>query len=143
LVFATAFRTHPYRAPILGTSESVRSFRREKVRAFFERWYAAENFAVVLAGDFRSDDALEAVERAFAGARRGGARHARPAEPTQHGVRAALLRRPFERACLELCWPAVPFSHPDAPLLDLLAFILGEGESSPLPPPRERRGQRV
>jgi zinc protease len=146
LVFATAFRAHPYRAPILGSRESVRSFTREKVRAFFERWYAAENFAVVLAGDFRADAALPGVERAFAGARRGGARRARPAEPTQHGVRTALLRRPFERACLELAWPAVAFSHPDAPHLDLLAFILGEGESSRLArrvKDRERLGDRL
>jgi zinc protease len=131
-VFATAFRSHPYRSPILGSRASVSSFTREKVRAFFERWYTAENFAVVLTGDLRSDAALAAVERAFAGARRGGARRARSEEPTQHGIRSALLRRPFERACLELCFPAVPFAHPDAPFLDLLAFVLGEGESSRL-----------
>jgi zinc protease len=131
-VFATAFRAHSYRSPILGSRDSVRSFTREKVRAFFERWYTAENFAVVLAGDLRADAALAAVERAFSGARRGGARRARSEEPTQHGIRTALLRRPFERACLELCFPAVPFAHPDAPFLDLLAFVLGEGESSRL-----------
>jgi zinc protease len=145
-VFATIFRVHPYRSPILGSRESVAGFTREKVAAFFERWYTAENFAVVLAGDLRADAALASVERAFLGARRGGARRARPAEPTQHGVRSALLRRPFERGCLELCWPAVPFAHPDAPLLDLLAFILGEGESSRLArrvKDRERLGDRL
>jgi zinc protease len=145
-VFAAAFRTHAYRAPILGTRESVASFSRERVRAFFERWYAAENFAVVLAGDFHADDALALVARAFEGVPTGGAPRARHPEPTQQGVRTALLRRPFERACLELCWPAVPFSHPDAPLLDLLAFILGEGESSRLVQrvkERERLGDRL
>ena len=145
-VFAAAFHAHPYRAPILGTRESVASFTRERVRAFFERWYAAENFAVVLTGDFRADDALELVARAFEGVRPGGAHRERVHEPTQHGARAALLRRPFERACLELCWPAVPLAHPDAPLLDLLAFILGEGESSRLVQrvkERERLGDRL
>lgn len=145
-VFAEAFHVHPYRAPILGTRESVSSFTRERVQAFFERWYAAENFAVVMAGDFASEEALDLVARAFEGVRAGGARRARPHEPTQHGARAILLRRPFERTCLELCWPAVPFSHPDAPLLDLLAFILGEGDSSRLVQrvkERERLGDRV
>lgn len=131
-VFASAYRVHPYRAPILGSRESVASFDAAKVRAFFERWYTAENFAVVLAGDLSADAALAAVERAFEGARRGGARRARSAEPTQRGIRTTLLRRPFERSCLEICFPAVPFSHPDAPFLDLLAFVLGEGESSRL-----------
>jgi zinc protease len=131
-VFATAFRSHPYRSPILGSSESVRSFTREKVRAFFERWYTAENFTVVLTGDLDADRALAEVERSFSGVRRGGARGARTVEPPQHEVRTLLLRRPFERACLEIGWPAVSFAHPDAPLLDLLAFVLGEGESSRL-----------
>jgi zinc protease len=131
-VFATAFRAHPYRSPILGSSESVRSFTREKVRAFFERWYTAENFTVVLTGDLQADAAIAAVERSFANVRRGGASSRRTAEPLQKEVRTLLLRRPFERACLELGWPAVSFAHPDAPLLDLLAFVLGEGESSRL-----------
>ena len=131
-VFATAFREHPYRSPILGSSASVRSFTHEKVRAFFERWYAAENFTVVLTGDLQPDVALAAVERSFADVRRGGARSARKAEPVQREIRTLLIRRPFERACLELGWPAISFAHPDAPLLDLLAFVLGEGESSRL-----------
>ena len=61
-------------------------------------------------------------------------------------MRTLLLRRPFERACLEVSWPAVAFAHPDAPLLDLLAFILGEGESSRLArrvKDRERLGDRL
>ena len=44
-------------------------------------------------------------------------------------MRSLLLRRPFERATLELAWPAVGLAHPDTPHLDLLAFVLGEGES--------------
>jgi zinc protease len=131
-VFATAFREHPYRAPILGSRASVRSFTREKVRAFFERWYTAENFTVVLTGDLQVDAALAAVERSFAGVRRGGAQSERRTEPLQREIRTLLIRRPFERACLELGWPAVSFAHADAPLLDLLAFVLGEGESSRL-----------
>ncbi len=33
-VFAECYREHPYRAPILGTRESVGSFNRERVQAF-------------------------------------------------------------------------------------------------------------
>ena len=78
----------------------------------------------------------------------GAAAHAAtglPSRPrTVYGRRC--LRRPFERTCLELCWPVVPFAHPDAPLLDLLGFILGEGESSRLVQrvkERERLGDRL
>ena len=50
--FAEAFRTHPYRAPILGTRESVAAFDRARVHAFFERWYTPENTTVVAVGSY-------------------------------------------------------------------------------------------
>jgi zinc protease len=130
--FSTLFRVHPYRAPVLGTRASVSSFTSEKLLRFYRRWYAPDNLTLVVVGDFDADAVLRAAEAAFADARPSGARHARPAEPPQQGLRLAVLERDFERGALELCWPAVPLRHADAPLLDLLAFVLGEGESSRL-----------
>jgi zinc protease len=131
-LFSTVFAVHPYRAPVLGTSASVAQFDAPKLRRFYRRWYAAENLVVCAAGDFDPADFLARVEAAFAKAKPGAPRRARPAEPPQREPRLRLLERDFERAGLELCWPAVPFRHPDAPLLDLLAFVLGQGESSRL-----------
>ncbi|MCC6642635.1 MAG: insulinase family protein [Deltaproteobacteria bacterium] len=131
-IFAEAYRVHPYRSPILGPPESVAAFERGRVLDFFRRWYGPDNLTVVLAGDLRADEALAWVRAAFADAKPSGARRARAAEPRQRGLRAALLRRSFERASLELVWPAVGFGHPDAPLLDLLGYVLGGGESSRL-----------
>jgi zinc protease len=130
--FAETFRTHPYRAPILGTRESVAAFDRGRVQAFFERWYTPENMTVVGVGDFDADELAAAVRDAFADAQRGGARRARPAEPPQRGLRSVLLARPFQRTSLELAWPSVALAHPDAAALDLLAFVLGHGDSSRL-----------
>jgi zinc protease len=131
-LFATVFQVHPYRAPVLGTRASVSSFTSEKLLRFYRRWYAPDNLTLVAVGDFDADAFLAAAEAAFAGATRSGVARARPGEPPQRGLRLRALERDFERASLELAWPAVPFRHPDAPLLDLLAFVLGQGESSRL-----------
>jgi len=131
-LFATVFQAHPYRAPVLGTSASVASFDSDKLRRFYRRWYAPDNLTLVAVGDLDAEDFLRRAEAAFAGATPSGVRRARPVEPPQRELRLRLLERDFERASLELCWPAVPFRHPDAPLLDLLAFVLGQGESSRL-----------
>ena len=131
-LFAAAYPTHPYGLPILGTPESVASFTREKVRAFYKRWYTPENLVVVVVGDIDAADILGKVEAIFGDDARGDAVRARPEEPPQEGVRSALLARPFERACADASWPVVALPHPDAPALDLLAFILGEGDSSRL-----------
>lgn len=131
-VFATAYTTHPYRSPILGPPESVSAFERGRVADFFRRWYGPDNLTVVLVGDFEASAAVARVRAAFADAKPTGARRERPVEPLQHGLRHVVVRRPFERASVELVWPIPGFGHPDAPLLDLLAHVLGGGESSRL-----------
>jgi len=131
-VFREAYRVHPYGAPILGSRESVSRFDRARVRAFFERWYKPDGLMVVAAGDFDAAELLEAVRAAFADAAPGAPGRARPPEPPRASPRSLVLRRPFERASFELAFGAPAFLHPDAPLLDLLAYVLGEGESSRL-----------
>lgn len=131
-VFAAAYAEHPYRSPILGPPESVSAFRRGPVVDFFRRWYGPDNLTVVMVGDFEPKQAVDLVRAAFSGAAPTGARRDRPKEPLQRGFRDVVLRRPFERASVELVWPVPGFAHPDAPLLDLLGFVLGGGESSRL-----------
>ncbi len=131
-LFAEAFRVHPYRAPILGTPESVSGFDREHVVDFYRRWYAPDNLMVVAAGDFDRARLRDEVAARFADARPAGTRPVRSAEPGQDGLRHVVLRRPFERATLELAWPIPGLGHPDTPYLDLLALILGQGDSSRL-----------
>jgi zinc protease len=130
--FQTVFQVHPYRVPVLGTPASVAGFDAEQVHRFYRRWYVPNNLVVVAAGDIDADAFLARVEIAFAGAARSPVGRERPVEPPQAELRVRLLERAFERASFELCWPAVPFLHPDAAPLDLLAFVLGQGESSRL-----------
>ncbi len=131
-VFAETYRAHPYRHPILGTRESVASLDRERLQHFFRQWYTPENLLVVAAGDFAAPEAEAAVADFFSGAVPGRTRRERPAEPAQDTPRSVVLRRPFERTSLELAWMTVPLAHTDTPYLDLLAFILGQGDSSRL-----------
>jgi zinc protease len=131
-VLRERYRVHPYRRPILGSPESVASFDRERVTRFFRRWYRPDNLMLVAAGDLDAQDLLASVRAAFADAEPGAPPHARPAEPPQRDPRAFLLRTGFDRTSFEIAWPSVPFAHADTPYLDLLAFILGECESSRL-----------
>jgi len=131
-VFAEAYHEHPYRAPILGSPESVTGFERARVRAFFERWYTPRNLCVVAAGDFETPRLREEIRAIFGALEPGADRRQRSLEPPQHALRSVVLPRPFERVGIEFAHPAVGLGHADAPLLDLLAFILGNGDSSRL-----------
>ncbi len=132
LSFREAYRVHPYRAPILGSEQSVASFERDKVLRFFERWYTPGNLSVIAAGDFESQALAERISEAFGDARAGGIERARPAEPCHDTTHASVLRNPFEAQRIELCWPAPRFRDEAATHLDLLSFLLGECESSRL-----------
>jgi len=131
-VFAEAYHVHSYRAPILGTHESVASLDRARVRAFFERWYRPDNLSVVVVGEFDRSAVMEQVRETFGALEPSGIARERQHEPVQRGLRSIVVPRPFERASLELAHPAVGLGHPDAPVLDLLAFVLGNGDSSRL-----------
>jgi zinc protease len=132
-LFKTAYRTHPFRRPIIGYEETIRGFTREKVLGFKGRFYVPENLIVVVAGDVGEADALARVTDAFAGMPAAKlARPARPAEPEQDDVRAFFLYEPVNEAYLDLALHVPGLRHPDAPALDLLGVVLGSGESSRL-----------
>ena len=89
-VFATAFRAHPYRAPILGSRASVRSLHaRARARASSSAGTRRRTSPSWLTGDLRRrTPRSRAVERAFAGvAARRRAQRARQAEPPQREIR--------------------------------------------------------
>lgn len=131
-VFAEVYRRHPYRAPILGTPESVAAFDRARVRSFFERWYLPGQLFVVVVGDVDTSRVCEVVRALFEQAPARRRRRSRTPEPSAGDFRTVVLQRPFERASLDLCVRSVGLAHPDAPYLDLLGFVLGEGDSSRL-----------
>ncbi|MFP6624154.1 MAG: pitrilysin family protein [Myxococcota bacterium] len=131
-LFSTAYQQHPYRTPILGVPESVEAFERDRVRSFFERWYAPDNLVIAAAGDFDATRFAGQIRAAFADAQPRGAKRSRPVEPEQTGLRSTVLQRSFEGVRVDLAWRAARFADPDAPLLDLLSFVLGGCESSRL-----------
>ncbi len=131
-VFGECYREHPYRAPILGTRESVESFNRERVQAFYERWYTPDNLLAVAVGDFDAARLLEQLAAAFDGRPRGNVERSRTPEPPQTERRGVICARPFERVNMEIAYPGVCLRDPDCAVIDLLAFILGNSESSRL-----------
>jgi zinc protease len=132
-LFATAFREHPYRYPIIGHREVFAAVEREDLAAYYRARYVPNNLVVVIVGDVGAAAARAVVERHFGAAPR--ARLAPvlvPAEPAQLAARAAHAEEAVEVTRAVLAWPIPGLTHPDAPVLDLLAMILGHGDSSVL-----------
>ncbi|MFQ5692012.1 MAG: M16 family metallopeptidase [Nitrospinota bacterium] len=87
----------------------------------------------VVAGDFKTEEALARVRGAFEDwpARPVPARP-RTAEPPQDGMQVVLLEDQVKEAHLEVALHIPSISHEDVYALDVLALIAGQGESSRL-----------
>ncbi|WNG33919.1 insulinase family protein [Archangium violaceum] len=133
-LFSTAYQVHPYRAPVIGTAESVRSFNRDKVLEFYRRHYTPKNLVLSAVGDFTEAELRRWVEEIFGGdwgrPYEGAVGRAREPELTHRRV----LLRPDEvkEAYFNLAFPIPQASHPDVPALDALAMLAGQGETSRL-----------
>jgi zinc protease len=134
-LFSTAFTVHPYRRPVIGWEETVRSFSRDKVLEFFERHYAPSNMVLSVAGDLKPEQLRSWVEEIFGGdwGRKYAGAMKRPVEPPSSAQRILLRKDDVKEAYVNLGFLTPSALHPDAPALDVLAMILGQGDAARLP----------
>ena len=134
MLFAEAFCVHPYGRPVIGWEESVQAFTPERCRAFVKRWYRPGNMVLVAAGDADPADLQREVGRLFGSGRAAGRprRPRAPREPRPRGFRARFEARAVNETYFNLAFPGPSASHPDAPAVDLLVTVLGQGEASRL-----------
>ena len=132
-LFGTAFREHPYRQPIIGHSDVFAAADRSALLAYYRERYVPNNMVVVIAGDVGATEARAVVERHFGTAPRSRlAPVLVPDEPLQLGPRQLHRYEKVEVVRAALAWPIPGLADPSAPVLDLLALVLGGGESSVL-----------
>jgi zinc protease len=127
-----AFVDHPYARPVLGTAEAVRAMRQEDMRAFWRRHYVTGNTLVVVAGDIDMREARAEVARLFADLPLGPAPDRPVGAAPLPPAHATVLASGFSESRCTWAWPIPALDHPDVPALDVLALVLGQGDSSRL-----------
>ncbi|MFC1497113.1 M16 family metallopeptidase [Verrucomicrobiota bacterium] len=133
LLWRTAYSVHPYKFPVIGYKEIFETSSREDLTAFFHRNYVPDNMITVVAGDINAKEVETMIRSVFANFhRKARAPVILPREPAQISPRFERQTGPYKISRLEWAYHIVPLSHPDAPALDLLAAIVGYGQSSKL-----------
>ena len=144
MIFETAFLEHPYRLPAIGYKENFERLRREDVVKFFKTAYAPEKMTIAAVGDLDEQDTLDKISASFGNIPRGAnAVVVRPKEPLQAMKRLAEQKAGIDGAYMNIGFHSTDLLSPDLYAMDLLSFILGQGESSILNEDMRMKNQTV
>ena len=125
----------PYRKRVIGSVEDLRRARLEDVIKFHNTYYAPNNATLVVAGDINVEQTRKLVQDLFGPI---------PAKPAPPPAPAYVPAPPKEAQVITMTdnlakvpavligYSAPPRNDPDFPAVDLLANILGSGNSSRL-----------
>ena len=132
-LWQTAFRTDTRRHPVIGYPDVFRTVTREDLVASYNRHYTPDNTILVMVGDIETTEVRAYItEKLAAFKRRRRAPVILPDEPPQVSPRFERLTGHYEIGRLAAAWPSVDIRHPDAPALDILTAVAGQGRSSRL-----------
>ena len=142
-LFATAFRKHPYRRPVIGRADVIRKLSRANLFSFLQNWYVGSNITLSVAGNFEPARVLRRIRRVFGALPAGDVTRRRRREPRQSEPRSLIVDRDIHDAHLAFAFHIPQLRSPEAPALDVAALILGQGGSSRLSTDVKRQRELV
>ena len=141
-LYQQMFKGHPYANAIRGVEASVSEIQRNELKAFYQRYYVANNLVVVLVGGVSREQAEHMVEDLLAGLAAGEAASAIPSVTVQAEGKAIHHEYPSQQTHLMYSLPVLQHNDPDYFALYVGNHILGgSGFSSRIVKEiREQRG---
>lgn len=133
LTMETLYQQHPARFPIIGYQPVVQTLKKEDIVGYYHRMYVPDNIVVAIVGDIELDAALGLVEQQFSSFKRQRVPEVvLPEEPPMATPRFASRKMAVQSAVLRLAWPSIRLTDPDLYALDVLSYVLTQGDSSRL-----------
>ena len=130
-VEATAFQTSPYHWPTIGWYEDIERFTLEDLKTYYKTHYNPANALLVIVGDFKRDDLLPRLEKAFGSIqKREVSEQKMGIDPPQTGERRITVTREAELPYIIMGYHVPNLHHQDSYALELIAAILSGGRSS-------------
>jgi zinc protease len=126
------YRVSPARVPVIGYQEVIQGLSRDDVYNYYKLAYVPNNMVFTVSADLDPEVMLAAL-RKYCGDKPAGRvfEHNVPDEPPVASPRTAVATFPkLGQAKLEIAFPSIKLNNPDLFAMDLLATVLGSGESS-------------
>ena len=135
LLWGRHFLEHPYRHPILGYQPLLERLTTNDLTSFYAAQYQPQHITVACAGDLDGRTFPALAKELFGGWPRGmtdPSQQLVPSEPPAVSAKETSLELPVQTAYVMLGFSSTRLADPALYSLDVLASILGEGESSRL-----------
>ena len=132
-IMATAFQIHPYRWPIIGWMEDLKRLTLDDLKEYYKTYYNPGNAFLVVVGDFKKEELLTRIEKAFGSYSKGVAlNQERDKEPSQMGERRIFVKREAQLPTILIAYHVPNLRDPDSYILEVIATLLSGGKSSRL-----------
>jgi zinc protease len=132
LVESNRYQVSPARIPVIGYQEVIQGLKRDDVYSYYQLAYQPNNMVFSVAANLPPEEMLDTVRRYLADYKPGRVfSHDIADEPPVLGPRTLVATfAGLGQARMNLAFPSVKQSDPDMYALDLLAQMLGGGESA-------------
>ena len=133
LLWATAFTRHAYKWPTIGWMKDIEGFTTQDCEAFYRAFYAPNNAALVISGDFKLEAVLQLLSAHY-GVMPSSTlplEDAQP-EPPQTSERRLEVKKPTATEKLVVGYHAPALGDFDHPAISLLSEVLFGGRASRL-----------
>jgi zinc protease len=130
-LWATAFLAHPYQWPVLGWMSDIEHWTIEDLKRHFAKGYSPNNATMVVVGDVSPEEVFGLAEKYLEPI----PSHTPPGpvtttEPEQLGERRLVVHKQAELPLLMIGYHVPRTDNPDFYALNVLRWILFQGESS-------------
>ncbi len=130
---ATAFQIQPYHWPTIGWMEDISRFTLEDLKTYYRTYYNPVNAFLVVVGDFKKEEILPRIEKAFGPYHKGAMpNQEKEKDPAQAGERRIFLKKEAQLPYIVMGYHVPNFREPDSYVLEVIATILSGGKSSRL-----------
>jgi zinc protease len=131
-LYRNAFDVHPYKQVTIGTMADLNAATLSDVREFYATYYVPNNATLVIAGDFKTSQALNWIRKYIGKIPRGSKAIARSnvREPAHEKERRVSLARAVPLPAYVAGYYIPEDGHPDSYALTIASAILSQGRSS-------------
>ena len=130
-VVASAFKNHPYKWPVIGWMEDLRSLTRNDLWEYYRTHYVPNNAFIVVAGNIDVDAIMAKIRKEFGPIPKGPEiEKIAVEEPLQRGEKRIVVKKEAELPYILSAYKAPNILEKDSYALDVLAGVLSGGKSA-------------